>query len=168
MSKEKIRNKIEEYKRKLILYFIDIVGAMIKEDMPVDFRDAILEKVSWQEYTLTKMKMKAMTKRICKEEGLTEAETRIIMAVIACESGFDPTVLNWNSAMSVDTGICQFNNFWSWEKEKIIHPIDALNKPELAVKTMVKIYKKYRTGKNGLGRWVCWSKGFWKAHVNKI
>lgn len=107
--------------------------------------------------SLTRMEMKEMVRRVCREEGLNAVETNLICAVIECESSFNPNAINFNDGRTTDFGICQWNNYWSWTREKIIQPKDAFNNPELAVKKMVEMYVKYGTGVNGLGRFICYS-----------
>lgn len=102
-------------------------------------------------------KNEIMVLRLCKEAGLEKEDTDIIHKVIKCESGFDDRAIHYNRDGSVDNGIVQWNSRWAWEKEKIIHPQEALDNPQKSVEKMIDIFKQFGYSKNGLGRWVCFS-----------
>jgi len=109
---------------------------------------------------IKKLKTELMVRRICEEEGLSIDQTELIVAVINCESGMDTEAKNVNLNGSVDFGLCQFNNIWYWEKERIIHPDVALNNPEKAVRVMIEQYKKGR-----IKDWVCFKTGLYRRYL---
>ena len=158
MSKERIKNKIEELKRRLIFWMADYIGKSA-DALPQELSEALLEKLNSIVYWLTKRKMKAMVKRLCLEEGLTQAETRLIMSVIDCESGFDPWATHRNNG-TCDWGICQYNDYYY---RSLIYPDVALKDPERAVRLMI---KQYRKGK--LKDWVCYKGGYYKDYLNNV
>jgi len=91
-----------------------------------------------------------MVKRVCQEEGLNVEQTMEICATVYAESGFDDKAVNKNLNGTTDWGLCQFNDYWMWKKEKVINPQDALNNPKLAIETMISLYQKRRiTNWNG-------------------
>jgi hypothetical protein len=100
-----------------------------------------------------------LTKKICKDKGLNTDETNLICAVINCESSFRTDLIHYNKNGTADYGICQFNDYWYWKKEKVISPDDALNNPEKSIKIMVDMYKRGR-----LKNWVCYSGNYYKKH----
>lgn len=112
---------------------------------------------------LVRLKMRLLVRKVCKEEGLNEQETAKIMATIECESGFNSKAINRNPNGTVDYGLCQWNSYWAWKKEKIIHPDEALHNPEKAVRLMIQYYKQ---GK--LKRWNCYRWGLWRRHLHKF
>lgn len=103
---------------------------------------------------------KIMFLRVCKEFRLPQEDIDIIAAVIQCESGFDDQAINNNVNGTIDFGICQFNNYWMWERESVIHPDIALNNPEEAIRTMIKLYLKGR-----IKNWVCYSSGLYRKYL---
>jgi hypothetical protein len=97
--------------------------------------------------------------KIRKSDGLTDDETKIICAVIECESGFNPMAINKNkdkggNITSIDYGLCQYNDYWYSQKMKLITTRDALYDPEKSVRLMI---KRYRQG--FLKDWVCYNTG---------
>jgi hypothetical protein len=103
-----------------------------------------------------------MVRKVCEEKGLSSEETELLCKVIECESGFDDRTICDNGT-SKDFGICQFNNYWYWTKEQIIHPDEALNNPEKAIGIMIDMYKKGR-----LKDWVCYNSGKYFRYSGKI
>lgn len=63
------------------------------------------------------------------------------LAVIEAESGFNPKAINRNVNGTVDYGLCQFNNYWYWTKERVISPQDAMN-PRKALKVFWQYFPK--------------------------
>ena len=105
------------------------------------------------------------TKEICKQEGLNRVQTAEVCGIIECESGFRTDIKNYNNdgRNSYDSGIAQTNSYWYWEREKIIHPEEAINNPEKAIRILVKHYKQGRAKD-----WVCFSKGLFERHKYKF
>lgn len=120
----------------------------------------ILRKVLGIQTQLEKIQLEEMIRKIAKEEGV---DGEILLAVIKCESGLNPRAVNKNPNGTTDYGLCQFNDYWYWEKEKIISPEIALNNPEVAVRTMAKMFKKGRA-KN----WVCYSTGKYISYLKVV
>ena len=119
------------------------------------------EKYHWD----TKEKAKKAVIDICKEEGLNKEETKLICAVIECESNFNVMAINKNkdkkgNVTSVDYGIIQANSYWYVQKMKLITISEALYNPEKAVRLMIKRYKE-----GFLKDWVCYSGGNYKRFM---
>ena len=109
----------------------------------------ILRQLLGLQTQLEKKQLEEMILSIAKEEGV---DGELLLATIKCESGLNPRCINKNPNGSTDFGLCQFNDVWYWQKEKVISPDDALNKPEKAVRIMAKMFKKGRAKD-----WVCFS-----------
>ena len=163
MNLEEIKKQVEKWKKSLILWFLDYLNKS-PATMPREFGDKVLDKASYLAYILTKEKMKVMTRRVCREEGLTEAETKILMAVIACESGFDPKIIHENEGGgNADFGLIQANSYWYIEKMKLLTFWESMYDPEKCVRVMI---KRYRQGM--LKDWVCFSKNLYKNYLNNV
>jgi hypothetical protein len=114
-----------------------------------------IEKYDWN----SKEDVEKSIIKICKSDGLTDDETKIICAVIECESGFNPMAINKNkdkggNITSIDYGLCQYNDYWYSQKMKLITTRGALYDPEKSVRLMI---KRYRQG--FLKDWVCYNTG---------
>lgn len=144
----------------LILLFADWLDRLIKQEISQEFANTLLHKLKGPVYTLTVRKMKAMVRRVCREEGLSTGETRVIMAVVSCESGFWPWATHKNKDGTIDWGIAMYNDYWY---RKVISPDEALKNPEKAVSIMIKRYKE-----GGLKDWICYRDGYWKSHLDKV
>ena len=80
------------------------------------------------------------------------------VAVIRCESGFNPRAVNKNSNDTTDYGICQFNDYWYGS---VISPQDALNNPEKALRTMAAMWANGRQSD-----WTCYKSGAYKQYLH--
>lgn len=107
-----------------------------------------LRKLLGLQTRLDKWKTEQMVRRIA---GLYEVDVEVLVAVIWAESGMNPKKITRNLNRTTDYGLCQFNDYWYGH---IISPHDALNNPELAVRTMCQ-------------QWVKGRQNDWIAHRNK-
>jgi len=107
------------------------------------------------------LQIEAKVLSICEQEGLTEQEATMLLAVIRCESGMNPKAVNRNSDGSYDYGICQLNSYWYIHKMKLITKEEALNDIDKCVRLMI---KRYREG--FLKDWVCYKSGIFKNHYH--
>ncbi len=106
------------------------------------------------------IKNKVLFLSVCREEYLPQKDIDLLAAVISCESAWDDKAVNINDNGTRDNGICQWNDYWAWKKEKIISPDEALNNPKKSMELMVKYFKK-----GELKRWACFSRGIYKKFV---
>lgn len=120
----------------------------------------LLKKLLGFQIEFEKKQLEEMILRIAKEEEIDE---ELLLAVIKCESGLNPKAINKNPNGTIDYGICQFNDYWYWQKEKIIAPEVALNNPEVAVRTMAKMFKKGRAKD-----WVCFKTGKYLQYLKVV
>jgi hypothetical protein len=98
---------------------------------------------------------RARTVEICKEMGLPDVKVPLLVATIACESGFNQYAQNKNADGTVDYGICQLNSYWYIGATKVVKtPQEALNNPELCIRVMVGQFLNGRPQD-----WVCYSTG---------
>jgi len=109
---------------------------------------------------IQKVFMEIMIRKTCREEGLSKGNEDLIVAVIWSESGMDPNAVNDNGNGTIDYGLCQFNDYWYWKKEQIIHPDVALHNPKKAVQVMIKQFKRGR-----LKNWVGYSSGLYRKYL---
>lgn len=117
----------------------------------------IARKILGLQSKLEKIQLEEMIRKIAKEEGVDE---EVLLAVIKCESGLDTRAINKNPNGTTDYGLCQFNDYWYWEKEKIINPITALNNPEMAVRIMAKMFKAGRAKD-----WICYKNAIYLKYL---
>lgn len=99
---------------------------------------------------------KEMVLRVCKEQGLTQEQTKNVFNTINCESKFNNEAINYNKkndkVVSIDYGICQINDYWHIGAGKTFPSVEYVkNNPDKVVEWMCKMCK---AGK--LGLWVCW------------
>lgn len=103
--------------------------------------------------------------KICKEQKLIQEDINILAAIITAESNWNARAVNYNRGGTVDYGLVQWNNYWSWTREQIIHPNIALNNPRVAIEKMIEIFKQNGYGKNGLGRWTTYRTGIYLRYL---
>lgn len=97
---------------------------------------------------------------ICKERGLSQEDIDILAAVIMAESRWDDKAKGYNPNGTIDFGLCQFNDYWYWQREQIIHPQVALNSPERAIHVFINQYLKGR-----IGDWCTYSSGLYLKYL---
>ncbi len=97
---------------------------------------------------------------ICKERGLAQEDIDILAAVITAESQWDDKAVNYNRDGSRDMGLIQFNNYWYWEREQVIHPSVALNNPRKAIEVFITQYQKGR-----ISDWCTFSSGLYLKYL---
>lgn len=103
-----------------------------------------------------------MIRRICKEEGMSQTQEDIIVAVIKCESGLNPKAIGRNNNGTIDYGLCQYNSYWYIYNMKLITKDEALNNPEKCVRLMCQRFKKERAND-----WVCYGTKKYIKFLNK-
>jgi len=121
----------------------------------------ILRRILGIQTQLEKLQTELMVRNVCKDEGLSDKEADLIVAVIKCESGMNPRAINKNPDGTYDYGLCQFNSYWYIEKMKLITKEEALYNPEKAVRLMI---KRYREG--FLNDWVCYKTKKYLAYLS--
>lgn len=116
---------------------------------------------------LKRIKNQFLFLTICEEQNLAQEDTDIMAAIIMAESRWNDKAIGYNRNGTVDYGLVQWNNYWSWTREQIIHPDVALNNPRVAIEKMIDIFKQYGYGKNGLGRWTTFSSGIYLKFLKR-
>lgn len=76
---------------------------------------------------------------------LSKEEVNLLVYIIEKESSFETNAIRVNKNGTCDVGLCQFNSYWYWIKEKIIHPTDALDW-EKSIDIFCKMYFQNRLG----------------------
>lgn len=113
-----------------------------------------------------------LARLICHEQGLTEPEESLIMAVIDAESSFNVCAKGKNTNGSVDWGICQFNDgpprvpphkkWWIGQGRTFQNAQECLDNPRKCIEVMIREYKKGR-----LWQWWAYKSGKYKKYLNK-
>ena len=102
-----------------------------------------------------RLQWEVVARQLAADYGV-DVET--FVAVIRCESGFDPRAVSKNQNGTTDYGICQFNDYWYGS---VISPQDALNKPEKALRTMAVVWASGRQSD-----WTCYKSGAYKQYLH--
>lgn len=110
-----------------------------------------------------KQKLIEAIKNICQQNSLSPTKIKTQLAVIDCESGWNPFAINKNKDGTMDYGLCMFNSKWWIGKGKAIPDFTtALNNPLFCAKIMTKEFKN-----NNEKFWVCYSGDYYKKFLNK-
>lgn len=106
------------------------------------------------------LRNKVLFLKICNERKLSQEDIDILAAVITAESQWDDKAKGYNRNGTIDYGLCQFNDYWYWTREKVIHPSVALNDPEKSIRVFIEQYLKGR-----IGDWNTYSSGLYLKYL---
>lgn len=131
---------------------------MIKYKIRLQIYNILSKLVS---YT-SKLLILRMIEKTAKEAGIAlETQTyKEGLAVIAAESGFNPKAINRNVNGTVDYGLCQFNDYWYWEKENVISPQAAMD-PKKALYVFWRYFPKRKDN------WTTYKTGVYKKYIDE-
>ncbi len=132
----------------------------------------IARKILRIQTQLERLRLIEITRRIAKEEGLTQCWEDILVATIDCESGFRPRAKNKNKDGSCDWGLCQWNDgpqgvaskdkWWIGEGKLFSSVEEVLSNPEKNIRMMIKVHRSYP---NGLNNWICYKNKKYISHL---
>ena len=145
-----------------IRYKISILTSMVD----------LFKKVLGLQTELEKRKVEEMVRRVCKEEGLSDIRTNVLVATVWAESGMNPKAINKNRNGSIDFGIAQFNDgppgvssdkkWWIGSNADFTSPEEVLSDPEKCIRVMC------REWKNGnADRWVAYKTAKYIHYLNR-
>jgi len=109
---------------------------------------------------IKKIRNQILFLKICKERRLAQEDIDILAAVITAESQWNDRAIGYNPNGTIDYGLVQFNDYWYWERERVIHPSVALNSPERAIRVFIDQYLKGR-----IGDWCTYSSGLYLKYL---
>ena len=141
--KVKLRERIRQQIHNILVQLVSLTGQYIIVKMV---------EVSAKEVGIS------ITSQLYKEGFAVLMEESRLNPKAKCYNKDWHTYLDGSKRSSIDNGIAQFNDYWYWDREKVISPKDALN-PKKALRVFWVYFPKRKTN------WTSFKTGAYKKHM---